>query len=228
MNKISQKKYNLFNLPREDNSLSFCDVLNEKDNSIKLKKYIILLRRNGSGEVFKHFKNFVIKNFKDILLEFNLRNLVSLLDTFIDWGSDSEKLKAYTIVSFVYHERFHLTNLSIYNSRRKGKLNLMHQTNALSTHSIRLAYDDAPILFLYRIGEIVKGDDLFRLIWVRVFNMLVKDKRFMISTLLENMGSEMKDDYDILLKDIFKKGYIEEFNLKHLDYIKTRSYNYTR
>lgn len=77
----------------------------EHDNLyVKLKSYIIILRRENNLSIFKLFKH-IVENNINIVLKLNSRWLISIADTYIDHGNDNEKKTALLISSIMTWEK---------------------------------------------------------------------------------------------------------------------------
>lgn len=223
--------YNSFNLEREDNSLLSENISEEKNKFIRLKKYIIYLRRYGSSStiVFEEYKNFFNENSDLFIRDLGVRELISTIDTFIDFGNILEKSIALGITNFLFHEKIFLTTRTIYDLSPKKTIN-KDKLEYLESgfHSIRLNCDDSFLVFLKRLSQEYSKVEVLNKIWVKILKDLINNEKSSLNMIFKNLNDKMKSDYEIILKDFFSDGYFSKESQEKLEILKKESYSYGR
>jgi hypothetical protein len=108
--------------PKDDNKILkySAKILKQKIKCdfILLKILMVRLRRSSSKEDWKLFKVILNKNLNTILESeenyLNIRWIISILETFIDFGDDTESRNALIAVSFHRNEKFFSTFLDFF------------------------------------------------------------------------------------------------------------------
>ena len=198
--------YSGFQVPRDENSLLSENLKNEPNRMIRLKKYVIILRRNGTESIFNEYKYFLEENLDFFLLHLGIREINTQVETYVDFGSDAEKGVALGIMNFIMHEKLALTLGSIYDFKKKKKCVILEQYSTGSFHSIRLGYDDSLINFLNRISVAYTKSYALNKMWIKILATLAADNKSTIGIIFKSMSAEMKRDYAPLIKEIMETG----------------------
>lgn len=224
---MERDDYGRFNVSREDNSILKENLALEVNPYIRLKKYIISLRRKKSPSLFRSYKVFLRENIDTFTRELSIRDLVSQVDTFADFGNDVEKAIAFGVTNFLFQEKLFLTTKVIYSLRKKE--------NTASTisiipdfNSVRLSYDDAPIVFLKRLSELYAQSPSLQKIWLAILRKLIKDPKSSMYMLLDNISDEMKRDYSPQLDELLETGVFCEKSVLKIEGMKKHSYTFNK
>lgn len=223
--------YESFQISRDDNSLEKENINLEKNLCVRLKKYIIKLRRCGDSKTFYEFKIFFEKELNFFIKILETRQLMSVVDTYIDYGNMLEKAIGIGISNFIFHEKMYLTMHCIYDFKNKNNINKDRQHSSSkrhSTHSFRLSYDDAIIVFLNRMSTIYVNHPTLNRVWLKILKYSFEEEKSCFKIIMDNLSEELKKDCKPLIDEILEKGFLSKDSLKKLDKIKKHSFEYKR
>jgi hypothetical protein len=140
----------------------------------KILQLIKNLRRGDDLEDSKKLFFWIITNNIDrIVIKFDLRDLISIVDTYADHGNELQKAQAMIISSFFNCIKISDTFLQysdITPHTQPESNGVFHLYNGVN--SLRLEYDDMPSVLFFRIRTVLKSDDVLSIIWTEILRRL--------------------------------------------------------
>jgi len=223
---MSLNDYENFQPPRNDNSFMDSDISLETNLFVRLKKYIIALRRKGSQQLFNEFRELYESNQDLFLKELKIRQIVSILDTYADGGNDLESGLALTASTLANCEKIHLSLFVICSVNFKHNININTQINSAGIHSlnsIRFAYDDAVLNWLNRCNKKFSKSAVLKRLWSELLKHSYLSDYTLLATLKHGMGAELKADTEMLLKGLLTAQVLDDH---FLDTISKKSFEW--
>jgi len=175
------EKYRKFEIDREDMSICNEDVSLEPDLFIRLKKYIIKLRRTHNREDYCNFKRQYLEHELEFLRVLEARELISICDTIADYDEEIDCGIAMSLSAFINSEKFFLTfNHTPIKDHIKINGNIW---------GIRLEMDDAPLNYLYRLDTLAKKVPYLHRIYIKLLSTLLGDERSSLKQIMQYSGN---------------------------------------
>lgn len=205
-------RFSNLNYARDDKHVELTDDigLSPVYNTCELVLYkikMIKLRRNYSEFDWEWFKSFTEEHIDFILQNFNLRWLLSIVDTYADCGNETERCLAMLVDSFFTFEKLRYTEMCIYDFNEKKEKNTYRSFFKNSLNSVILD----------------QGDDTINNYFSRILRLLRKNtvlekifKKYMEYALSENSHfSVLQQHYGYITyvyRNYLEKGYDENEN----------------
>lgn len=177
----------------------------------EVKKLIIDLRRKkNSIENWAIFRALIEENPEFTCSALDTRWLVSIADTYADYGNDIEKRNALYISMLVNFEKLSATRLLIYDlTINKIRLELLKKNRVIplwdGMYSFNVNRGDMSMNLFYRIRTVLEDTPFLKLIFEEVLNRLLRNE-----TVLSNLNAYHKKMFDKPKKHSIVKGILRK------------------
>jgi hypothetical protein len=155
--------HSIINVPLEET-----ESIHKKCDLAFYKVLMIRLRRRNNAEEWQLFKKFTEENKSYILDNFNLRWLLSVVDTYADCGEPLEKSNAMLVDSFMTNEKLRQTEKCIFDFVEKpaDKKDFIRHIDSL--YSVNLgAGDDTVNNYFKRVFDCLKETPVLYAIFLK-------------------------------------------------------------
>lgn len=201
--------YRNYTQPLNSKDLKNVDLSKEPNIFLRLKKYIIVLRRWGIQSIFNEYKRFFEKNFQEFLTHLETRELLSQVDSYVEWGTDHEAALGMIMITYIHQERRFLTMKKVLNFTTKMPLTQEEKGSMIFTkgniNSIRLSEDESVYLFYDKIFKQMSKHPLFYAIWLKIFTTQVINPESSISFICA--CSDDREIYTAKFKELLNGKY---------------------
>jgi|LakMenE01Jun11ns_1017448.scaffolds.fasta_scaffold9958664_14 hypothetical protein len=193
--------------PREDNKILEYTIEELKEkikcDFILLKILMVRLRRYSDEQDFNLFKELINKNLSTILESdekfLNIRWIISILETFVDFGDNIESRNALIAITFHRNEKFFSTFLDFFDVSLNS--NYVHNQNR---YIIGMPLDDItdlPEKYFTRIKDKLTETPLIYGLFQKIIKYLVRNEETLLN-ILSKQGEEK--NFKTPIEDLLK------------------------
>jgi hypothetical protein len=155
----------------------------------KILQLIKNLRRGDDLEASKEeFFMIITEKIAYMLEEFSLRDLISIVDTYADHGTDLQKAQAMMISSFFNCIKISDTFLQYIKStesyERPSSNGVFHLYDGVN--SLRIQYDDMPSVLFYRILRSLRNAPVLYILWNEILHRLRTNSKTLLLASCDN------------------------------------------
>jgi hypothetical protein len=201
------KNFTELEFPKEDNQILeySVEVLKEKIKCdfILLKILMVRLRRYSDEQDFNLFKELINKNLSTILESdekfLNIRWLISILETFVDYGNEVESRNALIAITFHRNEKFFSTFLDFFNVSLNS--NYAHNQNRYIIGMPLNDITDLPEKYFERIKNKLIETPLIYALFKKIMKYLLRNEETLVN-ILSNQGQEK--NFKTPIEDLLK------------------------
>ena len=177
--------------PREDNKILEYTIEELKEkikcDFILLKILMVRLRRYSNEQDFNLFKELINKNLSTILESdekfLNIRWIISILETFVDFGDDIESRNALIAITFHRNEKFFSTFLDFFQIFPKT----VHEPN-FDRYIIGMkmeSFSDTAINYFKRIQDKITKTPIIFALFQKMMKYLLRNEETLLHILSE-------------------------------------------
>lgn len=209
---VPRNSNTILNAPTSELSKLYpCELCEFKVLMIRLRRACDLIEnrqigaKNNVSSDWSRFIEIHSKNSDQYLNRFDCRWLISILDTYIDYGTIAESKNAMLATSLVNYEKFAITeSLCVHNRSDRFPIiqsKIFNRTQKpiwSGLKTIQLSNDDFPTNFFKRYANTLKDTPIILKIYNKLMKVMINDSRSTINIIMKSspkIEARIKDEF---------------------------------